>query len=335
MKILFTTNKREAISTTINLSNLNLLNKIDGVDFVAYKNDYENYDVIMMMGYDFDIGAVREKNPKAVIGIVDIRPSKKNQVVVGADFILANGIEMQDYCYRYCDNIYRYYIYPKVKPLQKEHKKKDKIIICYHGNKIHLEAMAPRISNAIEKLAESFDVELNAIYNIENLGKASWEARNFKLKHIQWSESAYEEYLFNADIGIVPNLIPIKNELKIKRKASGFVKKFNEDETDYLLRFKATSNSGRIFPFMQYGIPVVSDMFPSATQLIEDGKDGFIAYGTDSWYCKLKMLAQSADLRKKLGDMSRNKFMENYTPESLNKNLVIFLEEIINNAKNK
>jgi len=328
MKILFTTNKKTAASTIFNLENLKSLNKISGVEFNYYRSDYANHDVILMMGYDFDIERARKENPKALIGVIDPRPTFKKQPL-GADFILANGLEMEDYYYRHCRNIFKYYIYPSLDDsLVKEHKSADKIIIAYHGNKIHIEAAKERIAEAIERLGEEFDVELKAVYNIEALGAISWKPKNFKLTAEQWSENAYDEHLSEADIGIVPSLIPIRNESKIKKKAAGFGKKFNEDETDYLLRFKATGNAGRIFPFMSYGVPVVCDMFPSALQVIRDGRDGFIAHGPEAWHFKLRTLAANPELREKMGTAAREKFKKNYAIEILNRDLIEFLKNL-------
>ena len=66
MKILFTTNKKMAASTVLNLKNMERLNRINGIEFKSYKDDYENYDVILLMGYDFDIENIRKKKSKSI-----------------------------------------------------------------------------------------------------------------------------------------------------------------------------------------------------------------------------------------------------------------------------
>lgn len=334
MKILFNTTKKEAVSTLLNLESLKKINDVLGVELHVFKNDYQNYDVVLMMGYDFDVELVKKINPNALIGVIDPRSSFKKQPV-GVDFILANGFEMEDYYYSYTNNIYKYYIYPLLRLEKKFHEKIEKVVIAYHGNKVHIEEANPRIIDAIELLGREFDVELMVIYNIKNLGKLSWEPVNFKINYVQWTDDVYETHLKRADIGIVSNFIPIKNELKAKKKISSFFKKYNEHETDYLLRFKVTSNPGRIFPFMQYGIPVVADFFPSASQLINDGWDGYIAYGTNSWYHKMRNLINNSDLRNEIGGRSYDKFVNNYSIDLLNKGLVDFLKNMLNIKKNK
>jgi len=99
-------------------------------------------------------------------------------------------------------------------------------------------------------LGERYQIEFRAMYNIEKLGK--WKAsvpRNIPLKHVQWSEENYYKYMSEADIGIVPNLIPIRNLNRVKEKATVSKRYFVDTPEDYLIRFKITSNPGRIILF--------------------------------------------------------------------------------------
>ncbi len=329
MRILFNTEKKEAISTILNLQKLNLLNNIDDVDFTSFQDDYENYDVVLLMGYDFNVESVRKRNPKALVGVIDPRPPQDIQPE-GVDFILANGIEMRDYYSSY-KNVFDYYIYPNISQITKEHKNNDEIVICYHGNEIHLKEAVPRITDAIEKLGGKFNIELKIIYNIEKFGEINWKPSKINLNCIQWSKSVYDDHLSKSDIGIIPGLIPSRDNLKIILKKSLFKREFNEHKTDYLLRFKASSNPGRIFPFMQCGIPVLSDMFPSASQVISDGFDSFIVYSTEAWYNKLKILIEDVKLRREMGRNFQEKFKKYYCTEVLNNNLIIFLKRLLNN----
>ena len=76
-----------------------------------------------------------------------------------------------------------YYISPIVKPATKlSFDKKNKIILGYHGNKIYLNSMFPRITNAINMLAIDYDVELWAMYNIDVLGK--WKLPEKKIFYL-------------------------------------------------------------------------------------------------------------------------------------------------------
>ena len=299
MKFLFTTTKANAPSTILNQGLLEGLGSMDGVSIDFNNRDYAAYDVVLFMGYDHDIEAARRVKPSLLIGVIDPRPPQKKQPI-GADFILANGIEMKDWYLGFTRHVFQYFIYPSFPPRRKVHTETDTVKIGYHGNRIHLTAMFPRITRALEMVAEEHRIELHAMYNIRELGK--WEEYrpplpSLSIRHVQWDPAGYENVMANMDIGIVPNLIPIPKADQVKTAAGTSANRFNEHPSDYLLRFKTTSNPGRIFVFAQFGVPVVADMFPSALQVIDDGQNGCVCYGTDAWRTALKMLAENPNLR--------------------------------------
>ncbi len=327
MKILFTTDNTDAPSTMLNAGLLKRLNGTEGVRIDFFNKNYKEYDVVLFMGYDPDIKGARQTNKKIKVGVIDPRPGFKTPPA-GADFILANGIEMKDWCLRFTPNIYIYHIYPVLSRKIKEHKKSDKVTLAYHGNRVHLESMHPVITSAMEMLAKEYTVEINAMYNMEQLGR--WTKglpKNAAVNHIQWSEENYEKYMSRGDIGLVPNLVPIKG---LARGLSTvlFGKTHNADRHDYLLRFKATSNAGRIFVFAQHGIPVVADMFPSAMQTIEDNVDGFVCRSTEAWHSALKRLADGPELRASIGANMLEKFKNKFSPEVMNKGLIEFIKRL-------
>jgi hypothetical protein len=374
IRVLFATEHVSAISTELNANNLKHLNDVEGICIDFYNTNYEEYDVVLFMGYDFDIERARFVNPNIKIGIIDPRPGLKKQPV-GVDFILANGIEMKDWYLQYTPNIFTYYIYPQVRQKVKRHLSSDTIRIGYHGNRWHLHEMYPRITQALEKLGNQYEVELWAMYNIEKHGQWDWglpDKDKVHIKHIQWSEAHYEEHLSKVDIGIIPNIIPaneemmavwvpdpqpksmpekkgkwmgIKNRIEkiFQRSAAEIpapqqtqnhpgqhvpITPYQEQDTDYLVRYKATSNPGRIFVFAQYGIPVIADMFPSALQIIEDEVDGFVCYSTAAWYQALKRLADDSELRTTVAQNMLKKFDKIAAPDVLSERLAKFLREL-------
>jgi glycosyltransferase involved in cell wall biosynthesis len=130
-----------------------------------------------------------------------------------------------------------------------------------------------------------------------------------------------------GDIGIVPNLVPVKGLAKGLTTALS-MKMRKEEDNDFLLRFKATSNAGRIFVFAQYGIPVVADMYPSVLQLIEDNVDGFICFSTEAWLSALRRLASSHALRTSIGAAMAEKFDKRFSPDVMNKGLIEFIKRL-------
>ena len=289
------------------LENLSLF---PGVKVEFYNHDYGAYDVILFMGYNPQIAEAKKINPKAQIGVIDARPAAK-KAVSGADFLIANGIEMQDWYAKVTPYSLIYPPYPVVGGPNHSPRSGDTIVLGYHGNKVHLQAMFPRITHAIEQLAVTRKVEVWALYNKNELGQ--WRIGvprnpNVVVRHMQWTESGYEELLKGTDIGIVPNFMPLQDRFWSGSAGSASPRIFLDDDTDYVTRYKASSNAGRIFVFAQKGIPVVSDMYPSALQLILQGSDGFLCYSTASWYRALDRLTADPELRKAVGGRLQRKY---------------------------
>lgn len=312
MRILFTTAKENSPSTELSLGLLKGLGRIPGVRFDTFNRNYADYDAVIFMGYDPEINAVRAKNGKAKVGVMDPRPSFKVQPE-GADFILAHGVEMEDWYLSLTPNIFRYYIYPEFigKELRK-HQDTGRIILAYHGNKKHLEEMAPRVTKAISALSAVVPVEFRVMYDLAGLGRWTPDfPDNVTLSLIQWAPENYDKYIASSDIGIVP----------------GFTS-YRDNAVDYLPVYKITSNPGRILVFGNYGIPVVADMFPSALQIIEDGVSGYVCCSTHSWSDRLVRLARSSNLRTNMGYALNERFGKVAAADVLNRGLVKFIEEL-------
>jgi len=310
------------------------------------KNDWKNYsqyDVALFMATDSEVQAAKKENPQIICGIMDPKTTTpKNTTgrnikeMRSADFLLVSSIEQRDFLYKYNEDIVIYYMFPDIKKMERKHFSKDKIIIGYHGNKVHLNCFYPKITKALENIASEFPVELWAMYNIKKLGK--WKhgvPRNIKIRHIQWSEENYYEYLAKADIGIVNNEIPIKEKIGnlTTRHLTGeylFFNMHNYDYSDYLIRYKYSSNPGRIYVFSQLGIPIISDFTPSSCQIIQDGKSGFIAHSVEGWQRAMEQLIKSPELRNRVSTNLKSYIDNTISIDKNFDNLVSFLEKLIN-----
>jgi hypothetical protein len=248
------------------------------------------------------------------------------------DFIVANCIEARDYFSKYVDHITIYYDYPQVPEKLACPIEKNALILGYHGNLIHLQAMVPRITNAISEMAKNIPIELWAMYNIQKLGK--WKAPGrarlgFAVEHIQYSEENYAKYMAHVDIGIVPQFMPVRENGVLRYLIGSPSRRFHERRHNFFLRFKETTNIGRHLVFAQYGIPVISDMSPSACAFIEDGVDGYVAYHEHGWLAALKKLALSRSVRIQMGQKLKEKFQSTATSDILNRNLLSFIRALL------
>jgi glycosyltransferase involved in cell wall biosynthesis len=333
IKVLFQTKNLKGPSTIFNHNLLRGLNKLKDISIDFYNTDYNNYDVVLFMGYDPDTKKAKQKNPLVKVGIIDPRPSFSINFK-DVDFILVNGIEMRDYFSKYSNNIFNYYIYPELE-FMKINKNNQKVVIGYHGNKIHLMASQNRLMPAIEMLAQKYQVELWLMYDVESLGQWKYieSSQNLLIKHIQWSEDGYHKYMSQVDIGVVPSLIPIKNISFVKKISKSFFNKLNENFSDYLLRFKVTSNVGRGLVFAQLKVPVIMDMTPSSLQFISDSENGFVCYSSESWSSALFKLAESENLRLSMAENLYKEFNLKYSSKEINSKFKFFLlHNIITNG---
>ena len=334
MKIVFNTRYPEAVASKAYYSPLSRLSNISFND----RGNYNNYDIALFMTYSQDLVDLREAkkvNPLLIIGLIDPRGSQVKDYLDYIDFFVVDSIEMRDFFAGYNKPIFTYYEYPDINDAFKKHKDKKPIIVGYHGNRVHLEGMYPNISKALEKIGNKYDIEFWAMYNLKSLGKFTFGIpKNVPVKHIQWSEKNYIEILSKVDIGIVPCLMPIRNIKIAKKELSINANFFNDSDDDYLIRFKMPTNPGRIVVFSKLGIPVISDMFPSAMQLINDGEDGLIAYSCGGWYRAIETLINNHSLRNDMSCKMRSKIKSIFDFDVQNEKFNDFINTLTINSKN-
>ena len=301
--------------------------------------DKENigcYDIALFMTYDedlCDLVEAKKRYPHLKIGLIDPRGSQVKSVLSYVDFLIVDSLEMKDFFAEFPIPIHLYAEYPNIKKQYKKHKNDahKPIIIGYHGNSLHLAGMFPNITLALEELSKKYSLEFWAMYNIKQSGYCHLGLpKNMPVKHIQWIEENYFKYLSSADIGVTPNLMPIRNICKIKRKAILWRSFFNDTDDDYLTRYKMPSNPGRIIIFGQLGIPVVADFYPSALQVIKDEENGLLAYSCGGWYRSLEKLIIDAKLRQKLSDNMRQTITSDFGYDVQNKRLFAFFAHLLN-----
>ena len=112
-------------------------------------------------------------------------------------------------------------------------------------------------------------------------------------KHL-FPEGIYHEYLpdkevtflHNVDIGIVP--VPEGPWMKFK-------------------------NNIKLFMYMATGLPVVASRIGINQEVIEEGKNGFLATTPDQWYEAIMTLAKDTQLRKRMGKYGRQVVEEKYS----------------------
>lgn len=332
MKIVFNTRTPDAVASYNYRGALSSINILTLDDW----DHYEKYDIALFMTYNRDLeelAKAKKKYPNLKVGLIDPRGSFVETYLKYVDFLVIDSIEMKDFFSRYQLPMFTYYEYPNIAEKTKEHKNKEPVIIGYHGNAIHLMSMYPNVSEALDLLAKNFNIEFWAMFNIKKNGLTKIGLpKNLPVRHIQWSEENFYKYLAKADIGIVPNLMPIKNLRKIKSGTFLSRRIFNDSSDDYLIRFKMPSNPGRFIIFGLLGIPVVADIFPSSLQFIKDEYNGLLAYSTGGWYTAIRQMIEGVELRKRLSGNMKHTINEYFKFEKQNEKFLFFLRDLNNSS---
>jgi hypothetical protein len=275
-----------------------------GVD--ATVNDwrgYERYDVAVFMGYDHELERAKRERPSIRVALADPKLSTAERLDAArrADFLMVSSVEQRDAFLRLNRNVLVHYMFPVLEAESKHHRNADGIVVGYHGNRVHLEAMASSVRPALEELARRRPVTLLAVYNHRELGKAHIGIPDgVEVRHVQWTDTFVDD-LRAADIGIVPNELPIRDRQHVLALAAYDEPEFMYEPFDYLVRFKVSSNPGRLYPFGLLGIPVVADFTPSYAQFVVDGVSGRLASSPAGWFEAFDDLAASAELRARMG----------------------------------
>lgn len=290
--------------------------------------DYTQFDVALFMGFDQASSLAKTINPSIITGVIEPRAYQKNTFEY-VDFIVANSLESKDFFSKYNKDIILYYSYPEVPAKLDCPIEKNRLILGYHGNPTHLDAMFPRITQAIATMHKEFPIEFWVMYNIKKEGKWQRSVRQnlvFPIIHIQYSDENYARYMAHADIGIIPQFIPVRENRVLRRLVGSLSGSYGERSDNYLLRFKETTNIGRHLVFAQYKIPIVSDMSPSACSFIEDEFNSYVAYSSSGWYRALKKLAKNPELRKTMGQRLYEKYRQTAAIKLLNQRLIAYIK---------
>ena len=110
------------------------------------------------------------------------------------------------------------------------------------------------------------------------------------MKIIPWSYQTEVQELEDLDIGIMP---------------------LYDDEW-------ARGKCGlKLLQYMSMAIPSVSAHVGANADIVEEGKDGFLAQTLDEWTEKLCCLIEDAALRKRMGGEARAKVLEKYSLQKM------------------
>tara|TARA_Y100000589_G_C26566577_1_gene392739 strand:- start:65 stop:481 length:417 start_codon:yes stop_codon:yes gene_type:complete len=132
----------------------------------------------------------------------------------------------------------------------------------------------------------------------------------------------------DIDIGICPQLIPFKNNIFTKVISPRIKKFFQAKNHNVTLRYKETSNIGRLAIFSQFKIPVISDPCPSSCSIIGMNEAGLIALSEKQWIKSIDHLNNN-QIGSKMGFALNKRVNDLYSDSVLYRSLINFLENLI------
>ncbi len=326
IKILYLFTNKNSASFIFYKNSLKKEKKLNIKFSTQLPKNYKKYDFIFLQSNftkvkNFD----KFKNDVKTV-LVEPRLGHNNNLKLKFSLVIFNSIESQIFFSNkilFSKNI----IYPTFPEYEIKSKKKfkndGKVVITYHGNKVHLENSKEQIISTLNNISSVFKnkkINVFLIYNIKNLGfsKNINSKNNITIKHVQYSSSNIVKILSNTDIGLVPQTL--------KRKS--FFQVLSKKKNNYDLIFKESTNLGRHLVFGQFKIPVITEPTPSVIKFFDDESMEYIVHDENSWFKVLKKLIIDRDLRSSLGIKLYKIWQRNFRHEVLNKKLVKILDEI-------
>ena len=204
---------------------------------------------------------------------------------------------------------------------QKIHNDKDEIVVGIYGSYTHLYKIDSHLKKALEEFSKKMKLKLKIISN--PLAKR-WRIGKPKIKDIIISDydfTTFSDEVLKCDIGLVPNITDNSPLFKRTSKTKGLYR------TDYFLRMKNKSNAGRMFAFIQHGIPVVADFTPSHLHILGNPENGFAVFNKDGWLNALRELS-NAKTRNIISKNALSEFNRLYDPLRWAKKLIDDIQKI-------
>lgn len=210
--------------------------------------------------------------------------SKVDDLFKMSDSVFAVNKAIADYAGKFNDDVH---IVPmtvdleRYKPSGLAKKSNDNPIIVWVGtntNQPNMEIIVP----ALRRLREKHDFKLRIVADYEQ------KFDGIEVEFIKWSFDDEVRLLQESDIGIVP----------VAKSAWSPWKFF----------FKTVQ-------FLSVGLPVVGTATGSNLEIIEEGKNGFLAETEQDWYDKLLLLLDNAQMRSEFGARGRRCAVERFNIE--------------------
>ncbi|MEO8759542.1 MAG: glycosyltransferase family 4 protein [Bacteroidia bacterium] len=223
-------------------------------------------------------------------------PEKTVRNIRYADMVFAGNTYLASYARR-CNNHIK--IIPTTidtdfhKPLAKQN---DKIIIGWIGSHTTIKHFEYALEFLIAIKNKYPQVEIRVV------GDEDYVNESLNIKGIAWSSATEVEMINSFSIGIMP--LPDDEWAKGKCGLKGL-------------------------SYMACEVPTIMSPVGVNTEIIQQGKNGFLASTTDEWINSLSQLIENATLRAEIGKAGRETVLEKYSVLSQQQNYLNSFKEIL------
>lgn len=151
------------------------------------------------------------------------------------------------------------------------------------------------IKDVLEESCKIHNLKLVLITNFD------YFIPNIDMEVIEWKEISEVQDLQKIDIGIYP-----------------------------LIQSQWALGKGglKVLQYMSIGIPSISSDYGTATNIIKDGKNGFLVKSKQDWHDKINYLVNNDDVRRQMGAAARRTVEDHYSVTAVSKKYL----SVLNNA---
>ena len=223
---------------------------------------------------------------------------KFKSLLRGAAACSCGNAYLRDYAARYCPNSI---ILPTVVDTEayRPTPKGDQhpVVIGWIGSPTTWQNVRPLLP-LLSELCSTGNVRLRVI----GAGAAAEADRFPGLELIEWSEATEIAEVQAMDIGIMPLL-----DRPFERGKSGY----------------------KLVQYMACGLPVVASPVGVNREIVIDGENGLLAVSSDEWRAALERLIADPALRRRMGDMGRNRAELDYSLNSQAPRMIELLRDAV------
>jgi glycosyltransferase involved in cell wall biosynthesis len=226
--------------------------------------------------------------------------SKTSKIIKLCDMVFAGNQYLADYASNFNNNIKIVPTTIDTEEYQKIRVEKDRNKICigWSGSFSTVEHFKVALP-FLEKIKEKYKDKVT----FRVIGDNTYVNEELNIKGLAWKKNTEIEDLSFIDIGIMP--LPDDEWAKGKCGLKGL-------------------------QYMALGIPTIMSPVGVNKDIIQDGKNGFLASGNEEWVEKISKLIESAELRNQMGEAGRKTVVENFSIDAQKENYLKFFRELLN-----